>query len=162
MTLTRSQRPDFWSLSPLRRITGLRDDLDQLFGHVMSQFLEAPGDGKRGIQFQGGWLPAVDIYEDKDNLTVKAELPGMKKEDIGISLHDGYLTLSGVRKQEQNYEGANASRSERLLGRFQRAISLPCQVKADAIKATYTDGVLTVVLPKAEEAKPKQIPVSVQ
>jgi len=162
MTLTRWQRPDVWNLSPLRRISSLREDIDQLFGHVVNHFLETPGDGSRGNQFLGGWLPPVDIYEDKDNLTVKAELPGMKKEDVGISLHDGYLVLSGERKQEQQYSAADASRSERLLGRFQRTVSLPCQVKSEAIKATYTDGVLTVVLPKAEEAKPKQIPISVQ
>ncbi len=162
MTLTRWQRPDFWNLSPLRRITGLRDELDQLFGHVVDRFLETPGDGNRGTQFLGGWLPPVDIYEDKDNLTVKAEMPGMKKDDIGISLHDGYLTLSGERKQEHQYEGADPSRSERLLGRFQRTVSLPTQVNAEAITATYTDGILTVVLPKAEEAKPKQIPITIK
>jgi HSP20 family protein len=162
MTIARWQQPDFWNASPLRRITTLRDELDQLFGHVVDRFLETPGDGNRGTQFLGGWLPPVDIYEDKDNLTVKAELPGMKKEDIGISLHDGYLTLSGERKQEKNYQDADASRSERLLGRFQRTVNLPCQVNTEDIKATYTDGVLTVVLPKAEEAKPKQIPISVK
>jgi HSP20 family protein len=162
MTLTRWQRPDFWNVSPQRRITGLREGLDQLFGQVVDRFFETPGEGNRGTPFLGGWLPPVDIYEDKDNLTVKAELPGMKKEEISISLHNGYLTLSGERKEEQKYEGADASRSERLLGRFQRTVNLPCQVNADAIKATYTDGVLTVVLPKAEEAKPKQIPISVK
>jgi len=162
MTLTRWQRPDLWNLSPVRRISSLRDELDQLFGHVVDRFLEAPGDGNRGTPFLGGWLPAVDIYEDKDNLTVKAELPGMKKEDISISLHNGYLTFSGERKQEQSYEVADASRSERLLGRFQRTVSLPSEVNAEAIKATYVDGILTVVLPKTEESKPKQIPISVK
>jgi HSP20 family protein len=159
MTLTRwQQRPDGgFSFSPLRRITTLRDDLDQLFDSVVGRFWDSPP-GNR--QFLGGWLPPVDIYEDKDAVTVRAELPGMKKEEIDISLHNGYLTLSGERKQEQKYEGADASRSERLLGRFQRTVSLPCQVNTDAIKATYNDGVLTVVLPKAEEAKPKQISIS--
>jgi HSP20 family protein len=70
------------------------------------------------------------------------------------------LTLSGERKQEKPYEGADASRSERVLGRFQRTVNLPCQVNTEAIKATYSDGVLTVLLPKAEEAKPKQIAIS--
>jgi HSP20 family protein len=158
MTLTRWQRPD-WSQSPLRRITTLRDELDNLFEQVAGRFWESPGDG-RGNQFLGGWIPPVDIYEDKDALTVRAELPGMKKEDIGISLHNGYLTLSGERKQEKLYEGADASRSERVLGRFQRTVKLPCAVNAETIKATYSDGVLTVLLPKAEEAKPKQIAIS--
>jgi len=109
-----------------------------------------------------GWFPAVDVFEDKDSLQVRAELPGMKKEDIEISLHDGYLTLSGERKQEEKHQDAEVYRSERWVGRFHRTISLPCSVVADKIKATYNEGVLTVNLPKAEEAKPKQIPISVK
>jgi len=160
MILTRWQRPE-WNLSPLRRITTLRGELDNLFDQVVGRFWDGPGNGQE-TQFLGGWNPPVDIYEDKDALTVRAELPGMKKEDIGISLHNGYLTLSGERKQETQYEGADASRSERVLGRFQRTVNLSCQVNHDAIKATYMDGVLTVVLPKADEAKPKQIAISPQ
>jgi len=160
MTLTRWQRPDFWTQSPVRRITSLRDELDQLFGWV-DRVLETP-DGNRGTQFLGGWLPAVDLYENKDNVVVKAEVPGMKKEDINISLHDGFLTISGERKQEQKYVESDMTRSERLLGRFQRTINVPCKVNSEAIKATYSDGLLTVTLPKAEEAKPKQIPISVK
>jgi HSP20 family protein len=140
----------------------LRDEVDSLFNLAFGRLLGSPGDVDGGTQFLEGWVPAVDLYEDKDNLVVRAEVPGMKKEDIEISLHDGYLTLSGERKQEQKYESAEAYRSERFLGRFQRTINLPCQVDADKIKATYTDGVLTVTLPKAEEAKPKQIQVSVK
>src|SRR5208282_3034213 len=102
------------------------------------------------------------LFEDKESLVVRAEVPGMRKEDIEISLHDGYLTVSGERKQDQTYAAAETYRSERWLGRFQRTISLPCKVDADKIKAAYTDGILTVTLPKAEEAKPKQIPITVK
>jgi HSP20 family protein len=116
----------------------------------------------QGSQLLEGWFPAVDVYEDKDSLLVKAELPGLKKEDIEISLHDGSLTLSGERKQEEKHEGAEVYRSERWVGRFHRSISLPCSVEADKIKATYNEGVLKVTLPKAEEAKPKQIAISVK
>jgi HSP20 family protein len=161
MILTRWQRPDFWSQSPARRITNLRDELDQLFDEVAERFLGTP-EGTRETQFLGGWLPPVDLYEDKDSLTVKAELPGMKKEDIDVALREGFLTISGERKQEAKYEEAGASRSERVLGRFQRTINLPCEVNPEAITATYTEGILTVVMPKAEEAKPKQIPISVK
>jgi HSP20 family protein len=160
MTLTRWQRPDFWNLSPLRRVTTLRDELDNLFSQVAGHFAETPSEQNR--QLLGGWVPALDVYEDKDNLTVRAELPGLKKEEIGISLHDGYLTISGERKQDKTYEGKDASRSERVLGRFQRSLNVPYAAKAEAIKATYTDGILTIVLPKAEEAKPKQIQVSAE
>jgi HSP20 family protein len=103
----------------------------------------------------------VDVYEDKDSLTVKAELPGMKKDDIEISLHDGCLSISGERKSETKHESAEQYRTERFFGRFQRTVSLPTPVAVDKVKAQYKDGVLTVTLPKTEEAKPKHIDVMV-
>jgi HSP20 family protein len=162
MTLTRWHRPEVRELSPFRRMSTLRDEVDQLFDRVFDRFLESPLDIARGPQFLAGWLPAVDLYEDKDSLIVRAELPGMKKEDIDIALHNGFLTLSGERKEQKKYEEGETFRSERFLGRFQRTIGLPSKVDAEKIKATYKDGVLTVVLPKSEEAKPKQIPVDVK
>jgi HSP20 family protein len=106
-----------------------------------------------------GWPPALDLHEDKDTLVVKVELPGMKKEDIEISLHDGCLSISGERKNEQKFEDAEVYRAERFVGRFQRTVTLPAPVAADKVKADYKDGVLTVTLPKTEEARPKQISV---
>jgi HSP20 family protein len=103
------------------------------------------------------WFPPVDLYDNNDTLTIKAELPGLKKEDIGISLQDGVLVLSGERRDTRNRPTEPAS--ERDLCRFQRSISLPYKVNAGAIKASYVDGILTVELPKAEEAKPKQIKI---
>jgi len=160
MSLMKWQRPDFWSLSPVRRMASLRDEMDNLFNLALGRFNGSPAEPDRGSQFLEGWFPAVDVYEDKDNLVVRAELPGMKKEDIEISLHEGFLTLSGERKGQEKQEGAETYRSERWLGRFHRTISIPCSVVPDKIKATYTDGILTVSLPKAEEAKPKQIAIS--
>ncbi|HEX4122085.1 MAG TPA: Hsp20/alpha crystallin family protein [Verrucomicrobiae bacterium] len=162
MKLTRWQRPELWAFSPVRRMATLREDVDNLFNLAFGRFRGAPSEPEIDSQFLEGWFPAVDIYEDNDRLSVRAELPGMKKEDIEISLHEGFLTLSGERKAEEKREGAETYRSERWLGRFHRTISLPCAVVPDQIKATYTDGVLTVSMPKAEEAKPKQIPVTVQ
>ena len=92
---------------------------------------------------------------------MKAELPGMKKEDIDVSLHDGALSISGERKGEEKFQGAETFRSERFVGRFQRSITLPSEVKGDQVKAQYKDGILTVTLPKSEAAKPKQIEVKV-
>ncbi|MDE3098104.1 MAG: Hsp20/alpha crystallin family protein [Verrucomicrobiota bacterium] len=134
----------------LGRLTDLRDEIDRLFDAPLartSEFL--------------GWTPAFDVYEDKDNFIVKAELPGMKREDINVSLHDGSLIISGERKSEMKSEGAEVYRAERYFGRFQRAVSLPATVAADKVKAQYKDGVLTVTLPKSEEAKPRQIEVNV-
>ena len=153
MRLTRWQRPELTVLDPFRQLSSLRDEIDRLFDSPLSAVTE-------GTQpFLSGWLPAVDLFQDKDNITVRAELPGMKKEEIDISLHDGALTLSGERKAEQKYEEAEVCRSERFLGRFHRTLPLPSVVNAEKVKASYKDGILTVTLPKAEEAKPKQIEV---
>lgn len=150
MRLMRWQRPDAgnWGLD---QWTNLRDEINRLF--------DVPfGDLNRDSEFFG-WAPAVDVYEDKDSLVVQAELPGMKKEEIELSFHEGCLILSGERKLESDNGDGESSRSERFFGRFQRSIELPKRVDANAASATYRDGILTVRLPKAEEAKPKQITV---
>jgi len=136
----------------------LRDEIDQVFDRMF----QSPWDLTRETQFMAGWSPAIDLYEDKDNLVFKAELPGMKKEDIDISLQEGLLTVSGERKEEKKQESSETYRSERYVGRFQRTFSLPTAVDESKITATYKDGVLTVTLPKSEEAKPKQIAVNVK
>ena len=159
MTLTRLQRPSAWGLTPWRSTNSVSDELNRLF-EAFDTVFDSPLGLARTAPFAGGWLPAIDLYESKDNVTVKAELPGLRKEDISISLQDGLLSLSGERKVEEKYEDAEVSRAERVVGRFHRTISLPSKVNADAIKATYTDGVLTVVLPKAEDSKPKQIKIA--
>lgn len=161
MSLTRWQKPQEWTLSPFRRMTNLRDEVDQLFDYAFGRLLGSHENG-RNQQMLEGWGPAVNLYDDKDSLTIQAELPGMKKDDIQINLQDGFLSISGERKQEQKFENAETYRSERFLGRFHRTISLPSEVDAEKIKASYNDGVLTVTLPKSEKAKPKQIPVSVK
>jgi HSP20 family protein len=131
----------------------LRSEIDRLFEAPLSGLTQAS-------RLFAPWTPAVDVFEDKDSLTVKAELPGMKKEDIEISLHDGCLNISGERKSESKHEGADLHRTERFFGRFQRTVSLPTPVAVDKVKAQYKDGILTVSLPKTEEAKPKHIDVT--
>lgn len=109
----------------------------------------------------GVWYPPVDILESRDSYLIRAELPGMKKEDFNLELKDGTLTLSGERKFEEPANGVEYHRVERLAGKFTRSFFLPQTVKQDGIKATYRDGILEVYVPKAEEAKPKQISISV-
>jgi len=141
-----------WQGTAFGRLFNLQDDLQRL--------IESPwGELSRAQQFLRGWNPAVDLYEDKDSVFVKAELPGLKKEDIDVSLEDGVLTISGERKSEEKVEGKEACRSERFYGQFRRSITLSSEVKADQVTAAYKDGVLTVTLPKVEAAKPKQIEV---
>jgi len=155
MSLIRYQAP----LSPVLsnwqsfdRLATLRDEMDRLFD------LSFP---TRDTGIFSGWSPALDLWDDKDNFVVTVELPGMKKEDIGISVHDGVLTISGERKHEANQNEGETFRSERYFGKFQRSLTLPTRVANKDVKATYKDGILTVTLPKAEEAKPRQIEVSV-
>jgi HSP20 family protein len=133
----------------------LRDEIDRLFDSPLNALTST------SQQFLNGWLPTIDLYEDRDRLVLKAELPGMKKEDIDISLHGDVLTISGERKEDETVGKAEACRSERFLGKFQRTLTLPVAVEASKVEASYKDGVLTLTLPKAEEAKPKQIEVKV-
>lgn len=114
-----------------------------------------------GPQMLSGWTPSMDVYEDQENFVVKAELPGMRKEDIEVSFHDGMLSISGERKSEEKHDEAETHRTERFFGRFQRSVSLPSAVAVDKVKAQYQDGILTITLPKTEEAKPKRIDVNV-
>jgi HSP20 family protein len=132
----------------------LRDEIDRLFESPLAELA-------RSSRLLSGWTPALDVYEDKDNLYVKVEVPGMKREDIDVSLHEGSLSISGERKSEQKHEDAEVYRAERFFGRFQRTVTLPAPVAADKVKAQYKDGILTVTLPKTEEAKPKHIDVNV-
>jgi len=150
MKLMRFQRPHVSNWSPLDQFESLRNEINRLFENPLAGVSE---------NFNT-WAPALDLYEDKDNLVATAELPGMKKEEIEISLHEGNLTIAGERKVEKQYGEKETQRSERFFGRFQRTIALPKTVDANGVKAAYKDGVLTVTLPKSPEAKPKQIAVS--
>jgi len=149
MKLARFNHSDLWNWPAVDQLQTLREEINRFF--------DLSDNGSSDVF--NSWAPALDIYEDKDALIVTAEIPGMKKEDIDISLQDGVLTVSGERKNEKKYEGSETSRSERFFGRFQRSVSLPKKVDADHVKASYKDGILTINLPKAAEAKPRQIEV---
>jgi HSP20 family protein len=113
--------------------------------------------------FNRAWVSAVDIYEtDSHEVVIKAELPDMKKEDIAVTFENNVLTISGERKQEESVKCENYQRVERRFGSFSRSFTLPPTVDAGRIAASYKDGVLTIRLPRREEAKPRQIAVSVE
>jgi HSP20 family protein len=154
MNIVRWHRPELSTWPNFGRLSNLRQEIDRLFEAPLSELA-------RASQFLSGAAPSLDVYEDKDSFVVKAELPGMKKEDIDVALHDGMLSISGERKSEEKMDDAEVYRSERFFGRFQRTVALPTAVDVGKIKAQYKDGVLTVTLPKVEEAKPKQIDVQV-
>ena len=153
MSLIRYQFPELSTTwTPFDRLASIRDEMNRLFDWSTP----TPDTG-----LFSGWTPVLDLYDDKDSFSVMVELPGMKKEDIQLSIHDGVLTVSGERKHEYEAKEGETFRSERYFGKFQRSVTLPVAVDERKVKATYTDGVLHIDLPKAEEAKPKQIEVRV-
>ena len=155
MSLIRYQSPELSTWPALDRWADLRDELNSLFD------LPTTGNLARQAQLFSGWTPALDLYQNNDNVVAVVELPGMRKEDIDVSLHDGMLTIAGER-QSSSSEGENAERTERFSGKFRRSVTLPTRVDASKVSASYKDGILTVTLPKAEEAKPKKVEVSIE
>lgn len=107
----------------------------------------------------GSWAPAMDILESNEAYIIRAELPGVKKEEINVELKDGTLTLSGERKAEELTEGVKYRSVERVNGKFVRSVILPKTVNHDGIQASYKDGILEIQVPKAERVKPRQITV---
>ena len=152
MNLIRYQLPELTPWSPFDRLASFRDEINRLFDN------DSPA---RESGLFSGWTPALDVYDEKDRFLVSVELPGMQKEEINLSFQDGVLTVSGERKHEREGKEGETFRSERYFGKFQRSVSMPAAVDAGKVTATYKDGVLLIDLPKAEEAKPKQIQVNV-
>lgn len=139
---------------PFREMEALRENVNRLFQ-------EALGGPARGVPSARPWAPAVDVVEDDEKIVVKAELPGMRKEDVEVELTGDTLTIRGERKFEEKEEKQNYIRVERAYGRFQRAFTIGVPIKADDLKANYKEGVLEITIPKAEEVKPKKVDVEV-
>lgn len=138
---------------PTLRNSGLpefRRELDRLF----DDFWSSPGT-LAGGEMTSSWLPMTDIDEADDHFLLTLDIPGMKKEDLNIEVHNEQVIVSGERKQEESRKGY----SERRYGRFQRAFALPTHVDASKIEAQYADGVLKVYVPKSEEAKPRSVKI---
>jgi HSP20 family protein len=139
--------------NPYRHLASLPLDVDTFF------------DASRlglGLYSDREWSPSVDVIETQDGYELKAEVPGIKKEDIRISFEGGLLTLKGEKKQENEEKNRNYHKVERVYGRFERSFRFPEGIKADEIKAKYDSGVLTIAIPKTEEVKPKEIAVTVE
>jgi HSP20 family protein len=136
--------------SPFDELERVRMELDRRAGDYPGSVFRLP---------TAGVFPLVNVTEDQDNYYVRAELPGVKTDELGISVTGDTLTLSGERKLPEESEKASYHRREREAGSFSRVISLPSRLDVDKVKALAEDGVLTVVLPKAESAKPRQIAV---
>ncbi|NIN01098.1 MAG: Hsp20 family protein [candidate division Zixibacteria bacterium] len=141
---------------PFRDLVSIQDEMNRLFDDFFGRPLV------KTEWTEGVWTPSVDVSEDKHNVVIKAEMPGMTKDDVRISVQDNVLTLKGEKKQEKEEKDKNYHRIERSYGSFCRSFQLPTTVKTDKIKASYKDGVLSVTLPKTEEVKPKEIPINIE
>ncbi|MCD6219107.1 Hsp20/alpha crystallin family protein [Candidatus Calescamantes bacterium] len=150
------KRSDEWS--PLRDIMVFRDEMDRLFENFFSPW----GLRRRRVSGEITWAPEVDVYEDENNVIVEAEIPGLKAEELDISVTGNTITLRGEKKGEKEKKAKNYHLLERTYGSFERVIELPTEVEAPKAKAKLKNGVLEVVLPKVAEAKPKQIKVEVK
>ncbi|MFQ6672524.1 MAG: Hsp20/alpha crystallin family protein [Candidatus Tectimicrobiota bacterium] len=139
---------------PLREFTQLQERMNRLF----EDFLGERSERERPSP---GWSPAVDIYEDQDHIILKADLPGIDQQDIALDVEGNRLTLRGGRRLERETTEENYHRLERAYGSFVRSFSLPNTVDVERIKASHTNGVLEVTLPKKEEVKPKQIAIKI-
>jgi HSP20 family protein len=142
---------------PMRDLSSIQEKMNQLFEDTFAR-----SRGRDEGLGTGMWTPAVDIYETSDAVVVKAEVPGLAKDQVGIEVRDGLLTLKGERKVEKDVKEENYHRLERAYGTFQRTFSLPATVEQEKISATLKNGVLELTLPKREQAKKKQITVAVK
>jgi HSP20 family protein len=137
-------------LEPFKELTTLQDRLNKVFDGLMPSVPVKDGND---------WIPAVDVYEDKESIVIEVEAPGMKEEDLKVNLENNTLTITGERKFEKEEKNKNYYRMERSYGTFSRSFFLPDNVEAKNIKAKYKDGVLKLVLPKKAESKPQSIPI---
>lgn len=145
----------FGEIYPFRDFERMRRDMDRLWDSFFERGSLRGEDGRE-------WLPSLDVAETKNEIVVKAEVPGLDPKDIDISLSDGLLTIKGEKKQEREEKEENYHLVERSYGTFTRSIRLPKEVQSGKINASYKDGVLKVVLPKSEEAKKKEVKIKVQ
>jgi HSP20 family protein len=144
-------------LDPFRDLSSIQERMNQIFEDALAR-----SRGREEGLRTGMWTPAVDIYENSDFVVVKAELPGVEKNQISVEVKGGILSLRGERKFEKEVKEESFHRIERSYGSFQRSFSLPVSVDQDQVTARFEDGVLEVKLPKKEKAKPKQIQVDVK
>jgi HSP20 family protein len=148
-----------WEISPwrpFRDLERMRKEMDRLW----DSFFE--GRPSRKVEEVGEWLPTLDVLETKNDLVVRAEIPGIDPKDIDISLANDILTIKGEKKQEIEEKEENYHLVERSYGSFTRMVRLPREVQSDKISASYKNGILKITLPKSEEAKKKEIKIKVE
>lgn len=141
---------------PFRDLISIQDRMNKLFEQTLSRSRVEEGIAA------STWTPAVDIYETPETIVMKAELPGLTREDLDIQIRDNTLTLRGERRFAKDVQEENYLRIERAYGSFQRSFTLPTTIQQEKVRAVFKDGVLELMLPKAEGAKPKKIAIEVR
>ncbi len=134
------------------RMARFQDSMSEMFGRLFGEFGVGGGPGE-------GWFPPMDMAERDDAVVIKADLPGMTAEQIEISVQGNTLVVTGEKQEKTEEKEESYYHIERRVGTFRRVVALPSEVKADKVQAAYKDGVLTITLPKSEQAKAKKIPV---
>ena len=140
---------------PMRNLFNLHNQMEKVFSDLF-----ASHDGETDME-ETSWMPTVDISETENGFEIRAELPGVSEKDVNVSVTDNLLTIKGEKHQEEETDGKDYHRVERRYGSFQRSFTLPRHIETDAIKAEFKDGVLTLGIPKAEAAKPTEVPITV-
>ncbi len=135
---------------PMREMMSLREAMDRLFDDAFTNPVRL---------HDGNSMPAIDLYQTNDNVVVKAALPGLKAEDVQISISGDVLTLKGEFRQDNEIKEASYTLKEQRYGSFERSVLLPSEVQSDKAKAAFENGVLTISLPKAEQVRPKTIAI---
>ena len=152
-----SSRRDHWWGDPFSELENIQREINRMIDCSLSRT------HVNDTTLLGGqWTPAVDIYDSSDNILIKAELPGLEKDEIEISVQDNNLIIKGEKKKEQEIKEDNYFRTERFYGSFCRMVPLPADVDPGRADTRYQDGILSLTLPKKAEAKPKQIKIEVK
>jgi HSP20 family protein len=138
---------------PFRDLLNLQNEMTRMFGRAY---------GDEGGESRTSWAPPIDIFETQDAYKVVAELPGFSPDEVDVTVNEGTLTIKGERKFYSETNEENFHRIERKFGAFQRLVSLPQQVQSDNVVASFDKGVLTISIPKAEQAKPRRIQISAE
>jgi len=150
MFVTTARRP-LETMTSLRRLNSVLDEA----------FSSWPFQAEESGALTSAWLPACDVFENKDAVKIVAEVPGVSPEDVKLSLESNLLTIRGEKKQQAEEKSERVHRYERSYGTFERTFSLPTTVDPEKIVANYANGILTVTIPKVERARPREIPVKV-
>ena len=143
--------------APLRNVATLQDRINRIFNEAFADSKDFEDEVS-----MSAWRPVVDIFDTNNAIVIKAELPGIKKDDVSVDVKDNVLTIKGERSFSKEIKEENYYRKERSFGKFQRSFTLPEAIEPAGIKANFKNGVLEIEVPKAEEKKPKQISINVE